>query len=394
MITDLPLPRAIAIALTALPLKKFSDYGEKDDLAPAAIVLESTGRHTLVLGDQFYDKTPEQQAFILKHEFTHLAFGHTLKCMQMKLNPMGWNIATDAWINEVHPHRLTQGLNGILYTELREGMPAKPPTKECPQGIPARPPIPELPPWLIDPISIYNILKEKAEEYWNGMDKMIVQDLKEGTEGRAGVEVLRARRALREAALEDESLQALADELSSSYTGHTGTYTEVKVADWLEQIYRQIDRLASMKQGDLVRRRGWRRPGRYEGLPGTARRPSLNVMIALDVSGSTGSWWGDMIATCRGITRYHSVHIVCFSDKIVFEGSAIPLEAPVGGGTDFSHVVKRANQRRPDCLIWVTDGENNGGTITLPDCPIYCVWLPSSSKWTLRQQDYQVEYQA
>ena len=101
-----------------------------------------------------------------------------------------------------------------------------------------------------------------------------------------------------------------------------------------------------------------------------------------------------MIAACRGITRNHTVQIVCFSDEIVFKGSAVPLEAPVGGGTDFSTVVQEANQMHPDCLIWVTDGENNGGKIQLPDCPIYWVWLPGSNKWNLRDIDYQVEYQS
>lgn len=388
--TNLPLPRQIAHVLAALPHKEFKDYG-MEDIAPAGIVLTEKGSHELVIGESFWDKTKEQQTFILLHEFTHLAFGHCLTAKRLSLNPIGWNICTDAWINEVHPHHLTQGLGGILYSELRGGMPAKPPTAQCPQGVPAREPIPELPPWLLDPLSIYRLLKDKAEKQWNQMDSMVIQGDGKIDEGQAGLEVLRARKALRDAALDDPQYQRLVDELSHSFQGSRGIYTEVKVADWLEGIYKQLDKLASQRQGDLVRRRGWRRPGRLPGLAGTARRPSLHVMIALDVSGSTGAWWGDMIAACRGITRYHEVNIVCHSDNIVYQGKAIPVDAPVGGGTLFKPVCQAAKQMHPDCIIWVTDGES-GDKPRLPDCPIYWVWLPGSAKWKLRDGDHEVNY--
>lgn len=392
--THLPLPKVIAERLNALPRKEFKDFGIAGNPSPAGIVLTPEGDHQLIIGESFWGKSEKEQAFILTHEFTHLAYGHCLTAHRLKLNPVGWNICTDAWINEVHPHHLTQGLNGILYSELREGMPAKAPTVDCPTGIPAREPIPELPHWLIDPLSIYRILKDKAQESWNQMDSMIIQgDSKDGKmdEGKAGLEVLKARKALREAAQTDPTFKQLEAELSHSFTGAKGTYSDIKIADWLETIYKQLDKLASQRQGDLVRRRGWRRPGRMPGLPGTARRPSLHVMIALDVSGSTGNWWPDMIAACRGITRTHTVQIVCHSDEIVFEGQAIPLDAPVGGGTLFKPVCQVAKRVRPDCLIWVTDGES-GDKPRLPDCPIYWVWLPGSNKWTLREGDQQVDY--
>ncbi len=271
-------------------------------------------------------------------------------------------------------------------------MPAKPPTVACSKGIPARAPIPELPPWLLDPLSIYRILKDKAEKEWNQMDTMIIQgDGGAIDEGKAGLEVLKARQVLREVAETDPTFQRIADELSHSLQGDKGIYTEVKIAGWLESIYKQLDKLASQRQGDLVRRRGWRRPGRIPGLPGTARRPSLHVMIALDVSGSTGNWWPDMIAACRGITRTHTVQIVCHSHEIVFEGPTIPESVSVGGGTTFKPVCDVAKRMGPDCLIWVTDGDS-ADKPRLPDCPVYWVWLPGGKHWPLREGDHQVEY--
>ena len=393
MITQLPIPRVVGAALQALPHKQFSDYNLPNDLSYAGVVLDQQGHYNLVIGEKFEDLTPDQQAFIMIHEYTHIAFGHPLLARQLKLNPVGWNIATDAWINEVHPPRLTQELDGILYSELRSGMPPKPPTKECPKGIPGRDPIPELPPWLLDPISIYNILKEKAQEQWNGMDTMLVEELSEEAAAQAGLETLKARQVLKEALKEDSSLKQLVDELSSSYQGAKHRYTAIKLAPWLEHIYKQLHHLASGKQGELIRKRGWRREGRYEGYAGHARRPSLHVMIALDVSGSTSTWWDDIIAACRGVARTHEVEIVCHSDQIVYHSKKIPEEVEVGGGTQFTCVTTLASQQHPDCLIWVTDGES-GDHPTLPDCPVYWVWLPSSRKWTLREQDYQVEYPA
>lgn len=393
-ITQLPIPRVVGAALAALPRKQFSDYNLSNDLSYAGIVLDQDGYYKLILGEKFDSLTPQQQAFILLHEYTHIAFGHPLQAKQLKLNPAGWNIVTDAWINEVHPPHYTQELNGILYSELREGMPAKPPTPECPKGIPAREPIPELPPWLLDPHSIYKILKEKYGEGFgggNGMDSMVVEEMDEEALAKAGLETLKARAVMREALKEDSSLKDLVDELSASYRGSSNVYKSIKVAAWLENIYKQLGHLARGKRGDMVKRRGWRREGRYEGYAGYARRPSLHVMIAIDISGSTASWWDDIIAACRGIARTHEVEFVCHNDQIVYHGRAIPNEVSVGGGTQFECVTTLARKQRPDCLIWVTDGESADHP-TLPDCPVYWVWLAQSSKWALRGQDYQVDY--
>ena len=372
--THLPLSLPIAVALEALPHKKFSDYGMKDSEQYAGIILEKTGRHVLVLGDKFHQTDDEHKAHILKHEYTHLAFGHPLQISLQKLNGLRFNVAADAWINEVSPHKLTEDLGGITYTKLRKA-------------------IPELPEFLIDPLAIYRMIKVE-EIPVNGMDTLECEELSDSkAKGQAALEVLEARATMREAANNgDEFIDRMNEAITAGYKGSSHKYSEVKIAAWLDSIYRQVDRLARQKQGDLVRRRGWRRPGRLPGMAGSARRPSLHVMLALDVSGSTGTWWADLIAATRGLCRYHTVYVVCHSDTIVFQGNAIPVDAPVGGGTCFKPVCEVAQRVNPDCLIWVTDGESADHP-TLPNRPIFWVWLPGSRKWALRDGDFQVDYE-
>lgn len=56
------------------------------------------------VGQQFFDYPPAEQAFIVIHEFMHVALRHVQRSHAKHYNPLLWNIATDAVINQALSH--------------------------------------------------------------------------------------------------------------------------------------------------------------------------------------------------------------------------------------------------------------------------------------------------
>ena len=105
--------------------------------------------------------------------------------------------------------------------------------------------------------------------------------------------------------------------------------------------------------------------GRASPYPGTKTDPTFDVVFALDTSGSMSA--EEMLlalSEVQGIQRASekmSIRIIECDTKIGKEYVLNPGETPdlkvTGrGGTEFDPVFQRAQQLKPDCLIYATDG--------------------------------------
>lgn len=107
------------------------------------------------------------------------------------------------------------------------------------------------------------------------------------------------------------------------------------------------------------------KPNRRMGLkaPGQKRTESPNVMIACDQSGSMTD---DMVLSVMNEAKAILKHLSEKTEVIYFDvevahketlSKITKVERYTSGGTDFDCAVEYANQKRPDCLVILTDGE-------------------------------------
>jgi predicted metal-dependent peptidase len=125
-----------------------------------------------------------------------------------------------------------------------------------------------------------------------------------------------------------------------------------------------------------IPRRTWRREGRTPWLRGTQPMPTVNILVAVDCSGSMSGILPELAAVARvpGI----QAQWCAFNDEIVGQWSDPPRRIPdAGGGTAFGPVTELAQRIKPDVLVMVTDGYPFDRP-SAPRCPTIWVMPPNA----------------
>jgi len=349
----------------------------------AALSLSPDGVYTIRINEKkFATSTPDQKQMIVIHELMHLAHGHLPYAVLHKLDPVLWNIAADAWINQAWPEELVASLGGVTCTTLSELLP-------------------NLPPQLVGPRVYYDALVKAMEGTQIRMsittqDQLSIPD-ELTPEGRANatlqqlVTINRIQEAINDSKLPDHLRKRLRDLLAGasptgSHREHTKGGQAVIPCEWLAAI---LNRLRGHSiHGDYRRTRGWYRQGRTEGVAGSRQAYGPLVLIAIDVSGSTCAYWESFIAAATMLSQRYRLRVVVYADTILFKGRTIPATgSPTGGGTLFNLVFRHADALGAHFLVNITDGENFDKDAVLSTCPIAWVYTPDHTAHSLRSID-------
>ena len=375
----LPLPASIITHIAALPRHRLADLAPDNPMAKTAYAGLALGKHGYMFGfgEHLADRSLEEQAIIILHEYAHLAYGHIPYAVASSLDPVLWNIACDAWINEAHDKGTIQALHMVEYTQLQ---------KMCPT----------LPSILVSPRYIYECLLQAGRDQLAGMGKdvLILSDGTAPNFGEAALQQLTARAAIREAIESGKCSDALKRALDmlrgASITGNRLSVSPVGApipCPWLAAILAHLRGIS--RWADLVRTRGWYRPGRTELTAGSRRRPGPLVLLAIDVSGSTSEFWGSFIATGHALAARYRLHVALYSDAVIWHGRSVPAYPQVSGGTQFGPVWRMADVLRAHLVINVTDGDNADAGASLPTTPVIWLYTPSHRAHSLRPCDKQ-----
>jgi predicted metal-dependent peptidase len=381
-LTTLPLPNSIGRLLGGMPqLNITGPY-------VAGLALDNEGRYSLLLNhEKLADYTTVQKVWVIIHEITHLAHGHIPYCVMNKLNPMLWNIATDAWINRAWPDALVDPLQWVTYTALQKQ-------------------IPELPSMLLSPRILYDWLNHEQQAHLKQLlESLIAQDslqtpseLSDSSKANATIEQIQTIRAIREAMADPNVPQSVKDELDrllhgASMTGGERAYTKggksIIPCEWLSEVLARLR--GHSIHGDYRRTRGWYRPGRADHVAGSRKSYGPLVLVAIDVSGSTCNYWPGFIAAAAQLSGLYRLQVVVYADKILFSGPTLPMSATkTGGGTNFNPAFRHADNIKAHLMVNITDGENADTGAKLPKCPVAWVYVPNSTKHSLRPGDMEL----
>lgn len=145
----------------------------------------------------------------------------------------------------------------------------------------------------------------------------------------------------------------------------------------LDQLLQQLRAIGARSR---VTARTWRREGRTPHTRGQMPLPTLDVLVAVDVSGSME----DTAAKLAGLARCSDIkpRWVAFATSIIARWDTPPATLPrPQGGTMFRPVLDEATRHpRPDVLVMVTDGwcHDQPSPIIPPPTTIWIVPFPTS----------------
>jgi predicted metal-dependent peptidase len=177
----------------------------------------------------------------------------------------------------------------------------------------------------------------------------------------------RMERLLTESALEDALVRAAErsdDKLQGFLPGSLYRLIRERMASAKKQVdWRRVLRLFLGTGRRTYVKNTIRRPSkRYGTAPGTSIRQRQKILVALDTSGSVSpkeiaAFFGEM----KHLQRQGAEILVAECDAAIQRtyplGSLPPLEVKGGGGTDFTPVIRYANEQyRPDAVVYFTDG--------------------------------------
>jgi predicted metal-dependent peptidase len=120
---------------------------------------------------------------------------------------------------------------------------------------------------------------------------------------------------------------------------------------------------------------------RYGTVPGTRIRPLSRLVACIDTSGSVTAEELAMFSSELGhLARTGSEIWIVYCDAAVqaqepFVG-ALPDRVPGGGGTAFDPALRAADERRPDGIVYLTDGYGPRASHRV-HCPLLWVLTPS-----------------
>jgi hypothetical protein len=135
--------------------------------------------------------------------------------------------------------------------------------------------------------------------------------------------------------------------------------------------------------------RTWSREGHFAEVRGVARFPKLDILVAVDAS---GSMLGERLTVAAGIATWigktENVRTVTFDDEVHFWRPGMHI--PGGGGTLIGPVLAMALNTKADALVVITDAEIHDIPKVFPDGlpPIFWITPKDGAKIPLRGIDH------
>mgnify|MGYP003640680377 CR=1 FL=1 len=271
---------------------------------------------------------------VLKHEALHILLHHLSRTKHFAFNPRGYNIAADCAIN-CHIEGLPEG---ALYPK-QFGMPDNQSSE-----------------WY------YKTLKKEAEEQGKSFDEFIegkgdtVDD--HSMWGDFDDDIIEEKiRNIAEKAIKAQEAKGWGS-IAGSLAGQVIAANKPKV-NWKKEVRWFINKVV------LMGRKSTRmRPNRRYGItsPGSKRNYTSRLLVAFDTSGSVSDKQLEYFVTeLNGMIDHVEVDFVQFDTVIQgkpepFSKKASKIKVLGRGGTNFSPVIRLADEKKYDGLVVFTDG--------------------------------------
>lgn len=286
----------------------------------------------------------QELVFLFGHEVLHVVYDHMGR--REDRNPKLSNIAADFAVNrDLVKHRIGRMITkvDVLYDE-----------KYNADG------------WTYE--KIYADLEENCDEMTmeEYLDLLLDEHIKNAPgENMSEEERQRIRDEFREAVLSAAKTETDAGKLPEGIRKMIEELTEPKM-DWREMLPQTLQ---SVFKSDYTWMKSSRRAWHMDAvLPGSDREKEVDVVIAMDASGSCVDMLKDFLAEVKGIMeQFHAyrIHLMTFDTEVynpqVFTpdnmDSLMEYEIMGGGGTLFMPVYNylQENDIVPEKLVWLTD---------------------------------------
>lgn len=286
----------------------------------------------------------QELVFLFGHEVLHVVYDHMGR--RDDRNHKLSNIAADLAVNrDLMKHRIGRMITKVdcLYNE-----------KYNDDG------------WSYE--RIYADLEENCDEMT--LDEYLDQLLDEHIKGENGKEMTeeerqRIRDEFREAVLSASKTETDPSKIPEGIRQMIQDLTEPKM-NWREMLPQTLQ---SMMRSDYTWMRTSRRAWHMDAvLPGSDREQEIDVVIAMDASGSCADMLKDFLSEVKGIMEQfyaYRIHLMTFDTEVynpqIFTpdnvDSLLDYEIMGGGGTRFGPVYKylKDNDIVPEKLVWLTD---------------------------------------
>ena len=335
-----------------------------DDWLPTAAV---DGRN-LYYNTQFFNAMSNKEIeFVVAHEILHMVFDHLGR--RDDRDPMLYNIAADYIVNN---------------TLVRDRIGEKPKIVDCFQDF-------KYEGWTSEEVydSLFDEYKEQGEKYLQALGEMLDEHLDnegedgDGEEGQEGKDSKGNAVSKKPAKYSKEEMKKVKDEIkeamiNAAQAAGAGNVpagvqrmikelTEPKM-NWREILRQQIQStIKSDYTFSRPSRKGW-----HTGaiLPGMNFAQTIDICIALDMSGSIGNAQAaDFLGEVKGIMdeyKDYKIKVWCFDTEVYNEDDfsaddgrdLTEYEIAGGGGTDFmvNWTYMKENDIQPKKFLMFTDG--------------------------------------
>ena len=287
---------------------------------------------------------PAEVDFLVGHEVLHLVYDHIGR--RDNRDAKIFNIAADYCVNaDLIKHRIGTMITTVpcLYDKQFEGWCAE-----------------QVYDWLME-----NATEQDLEDYLNQMLDQHLEGDEDG-EGMSAEERQKIRDEIREAVLSAAKTAKDAGDIPANVRQMIQDLTEPKM-NWREMLPAEIQ---SVFRSDYTWMRSSRRSWHMDAiLPGSDREKMVDVVIAMDASGSCVNMLRDFLSEVKGIMEQFMAYrltLLTFDTEVynpqVFTpenmDSLMEYEIMGGGGTQFGPVYDylKENDIVPEKLVWLTDG--------------------------------------
>lgn len=287
---------------------------------------------------------PAEVDFLVGHEVLHLVYDHIGR--RDGRDPKIFNIAADYCVNaDLIKHRIGTMITTVpcLYDKQFDGWCAE-----------------QVYDWLME-----NATEQDLEDYLNQMLDQHLEGNEDG-EGMSAEERQKIRDEIREAVLSAAKTAKDAGDIPANVRQMIQDLTEPKM-NWREMLPAEIQ---SVFRSDYTWMRSSRRSWHMDAiLPGSDREKMVDVVIAMDASGSCVGMLKDFLSEVKGIMEQfmaYRVTLLTFDTEVynpqVYTpenmDSLLEYEIMGGGGTAFDPVYEylKENDIVPEKLVWLTDG--------------------------------------
>ena len=331
---------------------------EFNDNIPTAGVMfdKNSERFRMYINPSFWDGLNEaDRKRLIAHEISHILRGDVF-VNDAEYNPQLSNIAMDTLINTVLKIERIGNIEAWYLERLKKEL-----NPERAKKLDT--------PFLLGWKTIYDILKEEQkEEIKNALSDIIPSEISEKAKDIIAEGIIKGR--IPAEGNEDSELDA---EIQKAISNISSNIVKIKRAGNEKgrngklvpqttpnpTLLAIIKNIEAIKKGRRYKRKTYRREGILPELRGKARIPTLDVLVALDISGSVL----DKIDKMSGLIQYLkqkqlNFEFGTFSDTWrVYPNIRFTGLDGYGGGTCVKELFEYIKKRNPSLVLIITDGE-------------------------------------